>query len=134
MNLRKRTREHAEVSTESLNDIMFFLLLFFLILSTLVSPNVMNLNLPNSKATRTTGNQKITIQVTKDLQYYLNTTPVRFDELEPAIKFKLGDNPLNATVVLKLDQSLKLQDFVDVLQIGEKLKVKMILATKASIH
>ncbi|HXC06094.1 MAG TPA: biopolymer transporter ExbD [Bacteroidia bacterium] len=134
MNLRKRQREHAEVSTESLNDIMFFLLLFFLILSTLVSPNVMNLNLPNSKANRSAGQQKITIQVTKDLQYYLGTTQVRFDELEPGIKFKLGDNPVNATVVLKLDQSLKLQDFVDILQIGEKLKVKMILATKASIH
>jgi biopolymer transport protein ExbD len=135
MNLRKRQREHAEVSTESLNDIMFFLLLFFLILSTLVSPNVMNLTLPNSKPNRTTGAQKVTIQVTKDLQYYINQTgPLRFDELEPGIKFKLGANPENATVVLKLDQSLRLQDFVDVLQIGEKLKVKMILATKASIR
>ena len=40
MNLRRRTKETAEVSTESLNDIMFFLLLFFLIVSTLVNPNV----------------------------------------------------------------------------------------------
>ena len=134
MNLRKRQREHAEVSTESLNDIMFFLLLFFLILSTLVSPNVMNLNLPNSAHHHVSGNQKVTIQVDKDHQYYINNTPIVFENLEPAIIEKLGPNPVDPSVVLKLDQSLKIQDFVDVLQIGEKLKVKMILATKASTH
>jgi len=53
MKLRRRKREHAEVSTESLNDIMFFLLLFFLIVSTLVNPNVIKLLLPNSKQSKT---------------------------------------------------------------------------------
>ena len=36
------------MSTESLNDIMFFLLLFFLIISTLANPNVIKLLLPKS--------------------------------------------------------------------------------------
>ncbi|MFZ1331125.1 MAG: biopolymer transporter ExbD, partial [Flavobacteriales bacterium] len=43
MKFRRKPREHAEVSTESLNDIMFFLLLFFLIVSTLANPNVVKL-------------------------------------------------------------------------------------------
>jgi biopolymer transport protein ExbD len=134
MNLKRRAKEHAEVSTESLNDIMFFLLLFFLILSTLVSPNVINLTLPNSKSRDTHPNQKIIITVSKDLQYYINTTPVRFDELEPALTFELKKNPTSSVVVLRLDQALKVQDLVDILQLGEKLKIKMILATKASSH
>jgi biopolymer transport protein ExbD len=134
MNLRRKAREHAEVSTESLNDIMFFLLLFFLILSTLVSPNVINLTLPNSNAAKTHPNQKIIVQVTKDLQYFINQTPVRFDELEPGIMLKLKENPASNIVFLRLDKGLKIQDLVDILQLGEKLKVKMILATQSNSH
>ncbi|HTL80686.1 MAG TPA: biopolymer transporter ExbD, partial [Bacteroidia bacterium] len=40
MNLRRKNREGAEVFTDSLNDIMFFLLLFFIILSTIANRNV----------------------------------------------------------------------------------------------
>jgi hypothetical protein len=32
--------------------------------------------------------------------------------------------------VLRLDQSLTVQDLVNVLQIGNKLKIKMVMATK----
>ena len=48
MNLRRKQQEDAELSTESLNDIMFFLLLFFLIISTMANPNVIKLMLPKS--------------------------------------------------------------------------------------
>ena len=58
MGLRKKAHREAEVSTESLNDIMFFLLLFFLILSTMVSPNAIKVNLPSSKPTKPVENNK----------------------------------------------------------------------------
>lgn len=131
MNLRKRHRMATEVSTSSLNDIMFFLLLFFLIISTLVNPSVIKLTLPNSKKSQTMNKQQITIDVTKDLQYYVNNTPVSFSELESAIDIMVKKT-LDPTVVLRFDNSLSVQDLVDVLQIGDKLKVKMILATKPS--
>ncbi|MEY2937762.1 MAG: hypothetical protein RL062_351, partial [Bacteroidota bacterium] len=49
MQLNRRNKNRAEVSTHSLNDIMFFLLLFFLILSTMAHPNVIKVLLPESK-------------------------------------------------------------------------------------
>lgn len=133
MNLRQSRRHKmmAEVSTSSLNDIMFFLLLFFLIISTLVNPSVIKLTLPNSKKSQTVDKTQITVTVTKDLQYYVNNTPIPFSDLEAAIDFEMKKHQ-QATVVLRFDNSLSVQDLVDVLQIGDKLKVKMILATKPS--
>lgn len=58
MGLRKKAHRDAEVSTESLNDIMFFLLLFFLILSTMVSPNAIKVNLPSAKSNTPVENKK----------------------------------------------------------------------------
>ena len=132
MNLRRRTKEHAEVSTESLNDIMFFLLLFFLIVAILGNPNVVKLMLPNSKKTSTVI-KPVSLTINKDRTYMINNTPVRFDQIEPAILFELKKiNAVSPTVMVRMDQSLSVQDLVDVLQIGDKLKVKMVLATKPS--
>ncbi len=129
MNLRRRQRESAEVSTESLNDIMFFLLLFFLIVSTLVNPNVIKLFLPSAKQSPQMAKQPVTLNVTADKQYYINKTPVSFDQLEGKLKEEIGklDQP---TVVLRLDKSLTIQDLADVMSIGEELKVKMVLASE----
>ena len=47
MKFRKRHREEtAEVFTDSLNDILFILLMFFLIVATLANPNVVKVGLP----------------------------------------------------------------------------------------
>ena len=130
MNLRRKKRFATEVSTGSLNDIMFFLLLFFLIVSTLVNPSVIKLTLPNSKNSQTVDKQQIIVEVGKDRQYAVNKTPIiNFADLEPAIAFEV-QRTKQATVVLRFDNSLSVQDLVDVLQIGDRLKVKMILATK----
>jgi len=37
----------------------------------------------------------------------------------------------NLTVILRCDSSLPVQELVNVLEIGNKLKVKMVLATKS---
>lgn len=135
MNLRRRQKEHAEVSTESLNDIMFFLLLFFLIISTLVNPSVIKLNLPNSVNNEQVQVNTIQLQVNKDLQYHIDNRPVSFGDLEQVLmtEIKQKTNEAGApTVALHLDKDLKIQDLVDVMQLGARLKVKMVLATKKS--
>lgn len=129
MNLRRKHQEDAEVSTESLNDIMFFLLLFFLIISTLANPNVIKLMLPKSANNEQLAKQQVNLAVTKDKQYSINKRPVPFDQLEAAIIAEVAglDQP---TVVLNFDRELSVQDLVDVMQIGTKIKVKMVLATQ----
>jgi biopolymer transport protein ExbD len=132
MALRKRHRE-SEVSTDSLNDIMFFLLLFFLILSTMVSPNAIKVNLPNSKSRETIDNNKkpIHLAVTKDRKYFVNSTEVTFGSLEAEIT-KLASKQAEPTVLMHLDKELTIQDEIDVMTICYKLNCKTVLATEAT--
>jgi biopolymer transport protein ExbD len=129
MNLRRKPRETAEVSTESLNDIMFFLLLFFLIVSTLVNPNVIKLFLPSAQQTQVMAKQQVTVSVTADKSYFINKVPVPFEQLEDRIKTEVSDLA-QPTIVLRLDKSLTIQDLADVMSIGEKLKIRMVLASQ----
>lgn len=131
MKLKRRHKEGAEVSTESLNDIMFFLLLFFLIISTLANPSVIKLTLPNSKSAEQVQKQQVTVTVGADHRYFVNKTQVQFSDLENALKIEL-QRTQSPTVVLKFDNSLSIQDLADVMQIGYGLGVKMVLATKAT--
>jgi biopolymer transport protein ExbD len=116
------------VSTSSLNDIMFFLLLFFLIVSSLANPNVIKLLLPNSKSAQNLNKQQITISITKDKRYYIDSKQINFTEIESLLKSRISSLK-EPTVILRLENSLTVQDLVDVLEIGTRLKVKMVMAT-----
>jgi biopolymer transport protein ExbD len=129
MNIRGRRRETAELSVESLNDIMFFLLLFFLIVSTLANPNVIKLLLPSSKQTEQTTTKPLSISVTADKRYYIEKEEVAYNQLEAKLRQYMKKVP-ELTCVIRMDQSLTVQDLVGVLQIGVNLKVKMVLATE----
>ncbi|MFN7690689.1 MAG: ExbD/TolR family protein, partial [Bacteroidota bacterium] len=65
-----------------------------------------------------------------DKQYSLDGQRITFEEIEPKLTVAVAgiDEP---TVVLRIDNGLSVQDLVDVLAIGNKLKVKMIMATQA---
>ncbi len=132
MALRKKHRE-SEVSTDSLNDIMFFLLLFFLILSTMVSPNSIKVNLPKSDPNVTVENNKkpIHVAVTKDKKYYVNSVEIALSSLEGEIS-KLASLQTEPTVLMHLDKELSIQDEIDIMTICYKLNCKTVLATAAT--
>lgn len=131
MNLRKKNREGAEVFTDSLNDIMFFLLLFFIIISTLVNPNVINLDPPSSKVTNPLSKGEVTLAVDAQHNFYVNNLPVTFDQLEPIL---LAETKAKETqsVILFMDKTLSVQDVADVMQVGAKLGIKFALSVNPS--
>lgn len=128
MNIKRKRHFKAEVSTSSLNDIMFFLLLFFLIVSSLANPNVIKLLLPNSKSAQNLNKQQITISVTKDKSYFIDNRQIAFNDIESLLKSRISSLQ-EPTVILRLENSLTVQDLVDILEIGNRLKVKMVMAT-----
>lgn len=128
MKIRRNKRFHAEVSTHSLNDIMFFLLLFFLIVSTIANPNVIKILLPKSQSNQSISKQPVTLTVTEDKRYFIDQQEVPFESLESTLLQKSAGFE-DLTVVLRLPYNLQIQDLVDVMQIGTKNKFKMVLAT-----
>ena len=129
MKLRKRLEFKPEVATGSLNDIMFFLLLFFLLVATFANPNVIKLLLPKSASNQTLDKKQITLSVTKEKNYYIDKEQIPFNKLEGQLKL-IKQNIKDVTIVLRTDNSLTIQDLIDVLAIGNKLQIKMILATE----
>lgn len=132
MNIRRSKHFKPEVSTSSLNDIMFFLLLFFLIVSTLANPNVIKVLLPKSKTAQEIDKQQINLTVTADRKYYIGQKEILLSELEEKLKESV-QGIQNPTVVLRFAKSLNIQDLVDVLEVGVRLNIKMVMATDKSV-
>ncbi|RZJ35531.1 MAG: biopolymer transporter ExbD [Flavobacterium sp.] len=127
MAIRKNRRFHPEIPTSSLSDIMFFLFLFFLIISTLANPNVIKLTLPKAQTNETTNKDHLSLSVTEDKHYFLNKDEVPFDMLEQALAAKTAGD--DKTVVVRIPADLKVQDLVDLMQMGVKLKLNFVIAT-----
>ena len=130
MNLRKRhQRVSAEVHTSAMNDIMFFLLLFFLIASTITNPNVIKLMLPKSSSGQAVSKKTISVTISQDLKYTVNNKPVKVADLQNTLMgFKSQATEL--TIVLSVDRTVAIQDVVQVMDIAQKLNIKLVLATE----
>jgi len=130
MNIRQRSRRgSAEMHTSAMNDIMFFLMLFFLIASTITNPNVIKLVLPKSSSGQSISKKTIQVAITNDLRYYVDKKEVKVDQLSDALSaYKSLAKEL--TIVLNVDKTVAIQDVVQVMDIAQKLNIKLVLATE----
>ncbi len=85
--------------------------------------------LPKANSTDQLAKQPVTLSVTEDKRYYINTTEIPLEGLENALTAALVNNP-DPTVVLRVAENLSIQDLVDIMSIGAKLKLKMVLSTE----
>ena len=128
MNLRKRKRgATAEVHTSAMNDIMFFLLLFFLIASTVTNPNVIKLMLPKSASGKSMSKKTVNVTIDKDLKYTVDKKEVALADL-PTVIGTYKDRASDVTIVLSVDRTVAIQDVVEIMDIAEKLNIKLVLA------
>ncbi len=112
----------------SMTDIVFLLLIFFIIASTLISPNGMKVLLPKSSQ-RTTGKQTISVSITEDLHYYINTDEVQPEQIESILRNRLA-NEENPGIVLRTDENVDVKYVVDVMDIAQRNKYQVVLATR----
>ncbi len=130
MNLRNRKKRiAAEVQTSAMNDIMFFLLLFFLIASTITNPNVIKLLLPKSSTSQSVTKKTVNVSITKDLRYFVDKKETTTDQLQPAIA-AYKNLASEVTIVLYVDKTVAIQDAVVVMDVAQKLNMKLVLATE----
>jgi biopolymer transport protein ExbD len=121
MNLRKRKRGiAAEVHTSAMNDIMFFLLLFF--------PNVIKLLLPKSKSGKSISKKTINVTISKNLKYTVDKKPVTIADL-PTVLTSYKKQATELTIILYVDKTVAIQDVVEIMDISQKLNIKLVLAT-----
>lgn len=129
MALKRGSKISSAFSMSSMTDIIFLLLIFFMLTSTLVHPNALKLVLPQS-SNQTSARPQTSVSITADLRYYIETRRVSYDELEPALTAKLGEQP-EMYIALHVDETVPMREVVKVMNIAKKHKYKLILATRA---
>jgi len=128
-----RNKRDTNFSMSSMSDIVFLLLIFFMLTSTLVAPNAIKLLLPSSQS-KTMSKQSVTVYINKERNIYVEERKVDPTNLENVL-FSLIRNEQAASVVLRSDKTIPVQDIVVVIDavnsINQKndTQHKVILAT-----
>ncbi|HQU56295.1 MAG: biopolymer transporter ExbD [Chitinophagaceae bacterium] len=129
MNFRKKNRENtAEVFTDSLNDILFILLMFFLIVATLANPNVVRVGLPRGTKD-VKAKQNIMVSIDKDQQYYIGTKKIESAIFDSLLRSEIKrykafvDTP---TVVINADTTAYYGEVFRIMRIAKKDTAKVV--------
>jgi len=132
MKLRNKHRQETELFTDSLNDILFILLMFFLITTTMANPNVVKVN--NPRATKDTkAKQNIVISIDKDQNFFIGQKMLTKSNLDSALTAEIRkwrasiDTP---TVVINADTSAFYGEVFRVMRIAKKDTAKVVANVK----
>lgn len=134
MKFRKKHKgEASEVFTDSLNDILFILLMFFLIVATLANPNVVKVGIPRGTKD-TKAKQNIMVSIDKDQQYFIGTVKVdnlMMDTLLAREIEKFRRSPLDTpTVVINADTIAYYGEVFRIMRIAKLNKAKVVANVK----
>lgn len=126
MKFRSRNRVSPEFNMSSMTDIVFLLLIFFMLTSTMVTTNALDLNLPKAKG-KTENNQNVSVNITKDLEYFIDQDPVTEEALESQLAGVMGGSEEKA-IVLRVEQGVPIEKAVTVMDIANRNHYKIVLA------
>ncbi|MFP4023252.1 MAG: ExbD/TolR family protein [Thiohalospira sp.] len=131
MALKRRSKVNPNFSMSSMTDIVFLLLIFFMVTSTLIAPNALKLLLPQSSH-QTSASPIATISISQDLNFYVGTTQVPFEDIEGLLQYRFSnENIEEPTISLHVHRSVPLQEVVKIMNIAKDNRWKLILATTA---
>ncbi|MGF1584348.1 MAG: ExbD/TolR family protein [Bacteroidales bacterium] len=129
MPIKSRNKIQSGFSMSGMTDIVFLLLIFFMITSTLIAPNALKLLLPQSSH-QTMANAITTVSITRNFEYFIETTPVDVADLEQVLRDRLA-NEEEPTISLHVDRSVPMEQVVNVMNIAKNNRYRLILATSA---
>ena len=127
MNLTSKHKIDPRFSMISMINVVFLLLIFFMLTSSFITPSGLQVHLPTS----TKGSiamQKVSVTITKNLQYYVNDKKVTKATLEGELKSRLGG--AGGSVVLHIDKDVPSEHLVYVAGLATSLEAKVVIATK----
>ena len=134
MKFRKKHKgESSEVFTDSLNDILFILLIFFLIVATLANPNVVKVGIPRgSKDTK--AKQNIMVSIDKDQNYYIGPAKVDHAMIDTLLLREIDKyrkTPLDTpTVVINADTASYYGEVFRIMRLSKKSGAKVVATVK----
>ncbi|PCI94304.1 MAG: biopolymer transporter ExbD [Flavobacteriales bacterium] len=129
MAIRSKNRVSTNFNMSSMTDIVFLLLIFFIIASTLISPNSLDVELPKASHVAPRP-QTVSVSITADLKYHVNENEVNEQEIESQL-LALVEGEENPGIILKADKSVPIENVVVIMDIANRNKLKLVLATSS---
>jgi biopolymer transport protein ExbD len=130
MNLRGRNKVNPNFSMSSMTDIVFLLLIFFMLTSTLVTVSAIDVLLPKAIG-KTENSAAIAVTIAKNSDFYIDKTKVSSLLLESEILRKVGADK-KKTLIIRGDKDVAYKNVMQVIDIANRNKLKMILAVKGN--
>lgn len=125
-----RPKALAMFSHSSLTDIVLLLLIFFLLTSSFVTNFGIKVEIPKAESGAPAETQMVEVAITAEGRFYVKGREVvGKEELIARIRQEYTNNP-TATLVLRADKAVDFQNAVDVLNIGQALQMRMVIATE----
>lgn len=145
MNISLQNRIKSDMNTTTMSDLVFLLLIFFMIVSTFVSPNVINLLLPNSDSGKQSTTRNIEVYINEAKEFFVNPKgandlAIPDEMLLPALQQAVAeDKAVQHVVILRSDKSVPVENIVYLIDIINKVnetlpqedRYKVLLATEA---
>lgn len=132
--LKRRNRVEATFAMSSMTDLIFLLLLFFVMASTMSSPNDMKINLPQSRAKTTTKQVVAKVSIDNLGNYYValgkqQPIAIEAEDLEMYLT-SVQQQDSTMYIALHADEDIAYKEVVNVLDIANEHKMKIVIATK----
>lgn len=140
--LKRQNNLMAAFSMASMTDVIFLLLIFFMVTSTLIFPAAIDVNLPQSgeqTALKPTTEvyidslQNVYLVADRNDSVAPNNTPVPVTpEQLDALLDEIHRQDSTRSVALYADKSVRYEKVIDILEMGSKKNIKVVLATRAA--
>lgn len=134
MAIKRRHRINDTFSMASMTDVIFLLLIFFMVTSTVVFPNAIKVNLPQSKQ-QSAAKPLSRVTIDAGLHYFVafgNEREQPVGDLQQLTDFLLRtrEREPEMYVALYADESVPYREIVKILNVANEYHLKMVLATR----
>jgi biopolymer transport protein ExbD len=130
MNFKRKNQVLSGFNAAPMNDIIFFLLLFFLLTSSFAIPTYLKMSLAKAQGENVVPSPFVLeVNITVDGKSYLGKDEIPAGDLPKRLEEALRGKE-NPVINLRVDENAKWGEGVKVLDLANKYKAKLIVATQ----
>ncbi|CAA7386402.1 ExbD/TolR family protein [Chryseobacterium fistulae] len=128
MKIQRRNKANPEFSLAAMTDVILLMLIFFMVTSSAANQSAIDVKLPKTDAIEDNIPNPLTVSIKADGAYFVDDNPTIKEQLEQTIVDKLS-NQTNKSFTIRADENTMHKDVVFVMEIAEKHKFNIAIAT-----
>ncbi|KQT24404.1 biopolymer transporter ExbD [Chryseobacterium sp. Leaf405] len=128
MKIQRKNKARPEFSLAAMTDVILLMLIFFMITSSAANQSAIDVKLPKTGAVDDNIPNPVIVSIKPDGSYFVDDNPVNKEQLEQMIVNKLT-NQTSKSFTIRADEDTKHKDVVFAMEIAEKHKFNIAIAT-----